>query len=327
VLAPVMGSPFTYCSAARLPGQEDPEATAPGQWRVNDLRGLYPPGGVNPETAILGVLGRPVTNSWSPLLHGMALKAAKLDAVYLPFEPEELEEFLALCDDENFRGFSVTAPYKQEALRLARESDALSEACGATNTLLRLGDHWRAANTDVPSVVETMEAAFRVHGQSPGRPVALGAARVVVLGAGGAARAVLQAVREAGGQAFVVARRAEAAEALCRELIGTPLALDALEGFEYDVLVNTTPAGSLAQPGELPLPEEWIRPETLVLDAVYRPISTPLLMAAKSRGCTAVPGGEWFVRQAAAQFQLFTGQEPNDALLRATFEHALGGER
>ena len=94
VLAPVMGSPFTYCSAARLPGQEDPEATAPGQWRVNDLRGLYPPGGVNPETAILGVLGRPVTNSWSPLLHGMALKAAKLDAVYLPFEPEELEEFL-----------------------------------------------------------------------------------------------------------------------------------------------------------------------------------------------------------------------------------------
>ena len=149
VLAPILGSPFTYCAPARLPGQPDPEPTAPGQWRVNDLHGLYPPGGVTPETAILGVLGRPIAGSWSPLLHGMALKAAKLDAVYLPFEPEELGEFLALADDENFRGFSVTAPFKEAALAIALEADAASGACGAANTLLRNGAHWRAANTDV----------------------------------------------------------------------------------------------------------------------------------------------------------------------------------
>ncbi len=79
----------------------------------------------------------------------------------------------------------------------------------------------------------------------------------------------------------------------------------------------------MADPGTLAIPLEWIRPETLVLDGVYRPVETPPLAAAVERGCTAVPGGEWFVRQAAQQYRLFTSQEPDDELLRAAFRNAL----
>jgi shikimate dehydrogenase len=86
--------------------------------------------------------------------------------------------------------------------------------------------------------------------------------------------------------------------------------------------VHTTPLGSLQHPGGLAVTAESLRPGTLVLDAVYNPIRTPLLLAAKERGCTAVPGGEWFVRQAIAQFRLFTNSEPDEALMRKSFEHA-----
>ena len=114
VLAPVFGSPFTYAAAAALDG-EAAEPTAPGQIRANDLRAVFPPGGVTQETSILGVVGNPVGHSFSPWVHGMTLKAAKLDAVYVAFEPTDFAAFLALADDENFRGFSVTAPFKQAA--------------------------------------------------------------------------------------------------------------------------------------------------------------------------------------------------------------------
>jgi len=100
------------------------------------------------------------------------------------------------------------------------------------------------------------------------------------------------------------------------------VAWEAIPGVPYDVLVNATPLGG--KDAELPVPVEWVRSGTLVLDAVYRPIRTALLGAAHGKGCTPVPGAEWFVRQAAAQFKLFTHQGADAALLRHAFEHALG---
>ncbi|HVS11785.1 MAG TPA: hypothetical protein VMS76_18090, partial [Planctomycetota bacterium] len=94
----------------------------------------------------------------------------------------------------------------------------------------------------------------------------------------------------------------------------------------HDVLVHCTPVGSAgAPPGspDMAIPADWLRPGTLVLDAVYRPVKTALLAAARERGCTAVPGAEWFVRQATAQFRLFTAHDADEALLRAAFESAL----
>jgi len=329
VLAPIFGSPFTYCAPADLPdgaGEAGgaPEPTAPGQLRVNDLHAMLPPGGVSQETAVLGVVGKPVGHSYSPWVQGMALKAAKLDAVYVAFEPESLEGFMALTRDENYRGFSITAPFKEDAVRQARTLDTASQKTGAANTLVREGDEWNAANTDVAGVRETLERALQFHSRSDsGRPGTLAQVHALVLGAGGAARAAVWAVRSLGGRVTVAGRTLERARALAQALDCEAVEWEAIPEVGYDVLVNTTPVGSdvLGEPEEV-VPEEWIRPGTLVFDAVYRPIRTPLLARAHAVGCTPVPGGEWFCRQAAAQFRLFTKAEPDEELMRSAFEHA-----
>jgi len=295
VLAPIFGSPFTYAAPAELPGSGPSVPTAPGQERVNDLLGKLPPGGLTPETAILGVVGNPVGHSISPFVHGMALKSAHLDAVYVPFEPHDFERFIELADDANFRGFSVTAPYKGDAFRVAKTTDDASKRAAACNTLLRDGDGWRGANTDTPAIRETLSRAVLVHGEVPGRPVALGAAQVLVLGAGGAASSAVGALIEAGARPVVAARNAERARVLGERFGITAIDWSEIPGQHYDVLVHCTPVGS-GPGGELPIPDEWLRPGTLVLDAVYRPIRTPLLLKAKAKGCTPVPGVEWFVR-------------------------------
>ena len=326
VLAPILGSPFTYAAPAEIPGFEAGGPTAPGQLRVNDLHALVPPGGLSHETAVFGVVGAPVAHSWSPRVHGMALKAAKLDAIYLAFEPDDFAEFLALADDECFRGFSVTAPFKGDAHRAARSMDSASEQAEAANTLVREADGWRAFNTDAPAIRETLERAMRSHSEVPGRPVALGAETGLVLGTGAAA-AACSALREVGAKLLVAGRSEERARALAERFGGEGIAWESVADSEYDLLIHCTPAGSLADPETLAIPEEWIREGALVLDGVYRPVKTPLLSAALAKGCTAVPGGEWFVRQAAQQYKLFTSQEPDNELLRAAFRHALDEER
>lgn len=323
VLAPIFGSPFTYAAPADLPGMVGLEPTAPGQLRINDLLGLMPPGGLTPETAVLGVVGRPIHHSASPFVHGMALKSAHLDAVYVAFEPHDFDRFLELADDENFRGLSVTAPFKEDAFRLSTTPDGDSQRLEAVNTLVREGKGWRGYNTDLASVRETIERVWSHYASKPGRPVVPAAATALVLGAGGAARAVVGALRDLDLTVIVAARDAAKAQAMAAPLGAAGIGWDRIPETEHQVLVNTTPLGQ-ADSGESPIPDAWIRPGSLVLDAVYRPIKTPLLAAANRQGCVCVPGGEWFVRQAAAQFKLFTQSDPDDALMRAAFEGALG---
>jgi 3-dehydroquinate dehydratase/shikimate dehydrogenase len=326
VLAPIFGSPFTYAAPVAMPGMPEPPLTAPGQLRVNDLRAMLPPGGLSAGTAIFAVVGNPARHSWSPRVHGMALKAARLDAVYVALEPDDFDAFLELATDENFRGFSVTAPFKEQAYARAARRDGTSDATRAVNTLVREPGGWRGLNTDVGAVGDVLERAFRLHAQVPGRPPSIVASRTLVLGTGGGARAALQAVRDRGGRAIVAGRNAAKAAAVAREMGAAACAWEEIPKIEHDVLVHCTPIGSLADPGRSPIPAEWIREGTLVLDAVYRPLKTPLLLEAKKKGCTPVPGGEWFVRQAQAQFKVFTGQDADEALMRAAFANALVDE-
>ena len=334
VLAPIFGSPFTYAAPADLPDTPAPERTAPGQIRVNDLRGIYPPGGVSMETAIFGVVGRDARYSWSPHVHGMALKAARLDAVYVSLEPESVGALLELARWDNWRGFSVTAPFKEEAARLAYQSDAATKSTAACNTLVRDPQGWQARNTDATAVARTLEAACKLHARRSKRAVVPEALSVLVLGTGGAARACVHAVGAVGARPIVAGRHAERARALAQRFEAQAIEWDAIEGCAYDVLIHATPVGSIAHAeagaegdARMPVPAAWLRPEAIVIDAVYRPVRTPLLTAAVARGCTAVPGGEWFVRQAAEQFAVFTQQPADDAILRAAFDNAIGVDR
>jgi shikimate dehydrogenase len=261
------------------------------------------------------------------LLHGMSLKAAHLDAVYMGFEPESLEEFLSLADDENFRGFSVTAPFKEEALRLATSAENSAEQAGAANTLVRHKEGWMASNSDVSALRDTLQGALLAHGQRGFDVLQPAEARILVIGAGGAARAAVQASREIGAMVSVSARRDERAREVATAFMAQFVPWDELGQRAYDVLVHCTPAGSLAQPDALPFDPNLLQADRILLEANYRPMLTPLLAEARKRNNTLVPGGEWFVRQALEQFRRFTRTEPNETLMRKTFEHAFDKDR
>ena len=329
LLAPIFGSPFTYCAPANIPGAGsggESEPTAPGQFAVNDFHAIAPPGGLNQETAIFAVVGKPIGHSLSPWVHGMALKGARLDAIYVALEPDAFAEILELCDDENWRGFSITAPFKEEASRLVGGGDESVQRTGAVNTLVRERRGWRTANTDVPAIRDTLARGLGIAGRGDGSAKALADVQALILGAGGAARAAAWAVRSMGGQVTVAGRDEGRTGQLAKELDCAAVRWDERGSVPYDVLVNATPIGSAAADADgpdLPIEAEALREGAVVLDAVYRPVRTELLAAAHARGCTAVPGGEWFVRQASAQFRLFTGAEPDEGLMRASFEHAL----
>jgi 3-dehydroquinate dehydratase/shikimate dehydrogenase len=333
VLAAIFGSPFTYAAPARMTGEPAPGPSAPGQIPVDELLGWMPPGGANQETAIFAVVGRHVARSASPRVHGMAFKALRLNAVYVALEVESLERCLALCDAPSWRGFSVTAPFKGAALELAGRADGGAQAAGAANTLVREKDGWRAANTDVPAVRETLLRAYELHARraagasaTPATPATIGEASALVLGTGGAARSAGHALKTLGARLAFAGRDARRTAEIARAFGAESVAWDAVGAQAYDVLVHATPLGSGlddATRGALPIAADALRRGALVLDAVYRPIRTPLCVAAAARGCTVVPGAEWFVRQAAGQVKLFTGADPDEALLRATFEHDL----
>ncbi|HIG87373.1 MAG TPA: type I 3-dehydroquinate dehydratase [Planctomycetes bacterium] len=333
VLAPIFGSPFTYAAPAVMPGEAPLDASAPGQLRLGELLGILPPGGLSHETAVLGVVGRPVQHSASPFVHGMALKHVGLDAVYVAFEPDDFDSFLDLADDPVFRGLSVTAPFKARAAVRAKRVEDRAQSLGAVNTLVRRNDgSWTGANTDLSAVRTCLERAFGVWSREPGRPVGMALAQVLVLGTGGAARAAIGAAKDTGASVWVAGRNADRTGILAHEMEVQAVLWEEIGSLSYDILIHCTPVGSEgAGPGKsnsqtegsMVIPAELLRPGSLVFDAVYRPLRTPLLIAAQERGCTCIPGAEWFVRQAAAQFELFTSHKADDALLRAAFEGAL----
>jgi 3-dehydroquinate dehydratase/shikimate dehydrogenase len=233
----------------------------------------------------------------------LALRRLGADAVYVPFEVRDLHTFLGRLAYPSYEGFSITAPHKQPAAAARASPDETVQRTHAANTLVRLDGIWHACNTDVLGVRELLRRAFgrMAHERS------LGGLRVLVLGSGGAARAALEAVAGAGGSAFVAARDAQRAAELARDLGARALEPGQLADLVWDGLVHCTPQGSLADPGELPIEPALLRRGAVVIDAVYRPRETPLVRAARERGCQVFGGGEWFVHQAVQQFALFTG--------------------
>ncbi len=331
VLAPIFGSPFTYCSpASSSDTSTSPEAhsaSAPGQIPIDELLGLLPPGGVGPQTGVLGVVGRPIVHSLSPRVHSMACKRAGFDAVYLAFEPDDFDTFLDLADDPVYRGFSITAPFKQSACARADSTEVDARVISAVNTLVRAGEGWRGINTDTGAIQATLESALPLLSRR--------ATHALVLGAGGAAKAAVQALMRMGLDVCVAARRSEASATLAQAAGCTSVAWAQIPTSPCDVLVHCTPVGtqpvgtdSMGAAGSdgtvAPIPADWIRPGSLVLDAVYRPVRTQLLLDAAAQGAHAIPGAEWFHRQAVAQFEAFTGLQPDEELMRATLAGALG---
>lgn len=305
------GAPFTYASAAA--GAE----AAPGQIPARELAQLYRVRDITRATRVYGLLGAAVGASLSPLLHNSAFAARGLDAVYVPLQADALAPFLSALPALGLSGFSVTRPFKVAIAEHLATLDPAAARSGSINTVTIDGPRLRGASTDGQGVLAPLRQRLDPQGQ-----------RVVIVGAGGAARAAAHALAAAGAEVTLAARRPEQAVEAAGAAACAPASLADLAHLHWDVLINATPLGSFEQPDASPVPAHLLRPGRLVFDMVYQPLETRLLREARAAGCTVIDGLEMLVAQAAAQFELWLGQPAPDAAMRAAAAaHLVGAAR
>lgn len=359
VLAGKFGALLTFAALRRA------SATAPGQPTIRDLIDLFNFRAIGPRTKVYGVVGWPVEHSLSPAVHnagfeGLAAgedRSSQVPGVYLPMPvPPEYEHFkatlAALIEHPllDFAGCSVTLPHKQHLVRLADEAhdprtgaaawtwdvDALSRACGAANTLIIERDadggviRCAVRNTDADAAASVLAEALG--GRLKDR-------RIALLGAGGVARAIAAGLLAAGASVLVINRTHEHAEALANDLRRamqvdpsriTPVSEDALSTQPVDAVVNATPVGMTGGPSPTGTPIDLAplaarSPGAVVFDTIYAPLVTPLLEQASLAGLRTIDGLEMFVRQAARQFEMWTGHPAPLSLYRRVCREAMGG--
>jgi 3-dehydroquinate dehydratase/shikimate dehydrogenase len=273
------------------------EATAPGQIALRELKSLYRADRINAKTEFYGVIGEPIGHSLSPHLHNAGFQAARVNAVFLPFLVPDLRDFVGRISDFGILDFAVTLPHKQSILRYLDECDPVARDIGAVNTVVVRGNgKLHGYNTDYVGVLRALE-----------RRISLRGSRVLIFGAGGSARAVTFAMREAGAEVFVCARRAGRGRELAHAVGGKFIARPGLRTESFDVIVNTTPVGMYPNVGESPLEARELNCK-LLFDLIYRPRVTKLMQLAERRDIETVSGVEMFIAQGAAQFEIWRGQ-------------------
>jgi 3-dehydroquinate dehydratase/shikimate dehydrogenase len=313
------GAPWVYAAFNKERG------IAPGLPSFDEFRTTYPVKRVDAETRVFGVVGDPVDHSLSPLLHNHMYKRLGVNALYLPFRVPRgmLREAVAAYDNIPVDGYSVTIPHKEAAALLARDKEPDVDVTGAANTLVRLGGgKFAAANTDFAASVDSLKAHLAELAQD-GPPAQLSQLSVLLLGAGGAARAVAFALHREGGQLTITGRTYERAQRLAEEVKCKAVDWHARHSVTFDILVNCTPVGMHPNVDEAPIHFSVLRPGMIVFDTIYRPETTLLIREARSRGCHTITGVDMFVRQAARQIELFTGHTPDLAVMRDIMRKAL----
>ena len=311
------GSAFTFAATTEA------EATAPGQIAARTLIETYRVEQVDAATKIYGVAGNPIRSSLSPLMMNTAFRRETVNAVYLGLQTSKADDLFKLAREVPIQGMSITMPLKQDVMPLLERTDPLSAKIGAVNTILRAQDgKFYGFNTDVAGIVSPLE-----------RRLSLKGAKVLVLGAGGAARAAVFGCCDKGAEVSILNRTPETAQKLARQAGAKAIKREALAKMTFDVIINATPVGmagvgkhasggSAKSAPASPLEANEINAR-YVFDLVYNPIETPLLRLARQKGIPVITGVEMFVQQGARQFEIWTGKPaPEEEMLRVVL-HAL----
>jgi len=314
LLATADGAALIYAALAQ--GAE----VAVGQWPLRTLVDDLRVPDWQPGSELYGLIGDPIGHSLSPAIFNAVFAQRGLAMAYVPLAGADLEAVLRLAQTAGVRGVSVTMPFKADMAARSSEREALVEATGAANTAVCNEEGWSAYNTDGHAVVEALAVVREVPGT-----------RAAVVGAGGAAAAAAAALIAAGATVTLVNRTVARAAQVAERLGGAHGALEVLRDQRFDVVINATPVGmsGTVDADVTPFPVEWLSGDEVVFDMVYRPRHTPLLRQAEARGCTTVEGLEMFVRQAAAQYRLLTGDRGEEplAIMRGTAERILVHDR
>jgi 3-dehydroquinate dehydratase/shikimate dehydrogenase len=323
ILAPAFGAFLTYGSLDSV------QATAPGQIDARDLRRLYRIDELSAHTLVTGLVGSPVGHSLSPHMHNAAFAASGLDAVYLPFEVSDISEFMRRMADPrtrelawNLRGLSITAPHKQTIISHLDAVAPDAASIGAVNTVVinHVGDiegfNMKGFNTDARASLFPLAGLIELRD-----------ARVAVIGAGGAARALLWTLSERGARAKIFTRDLERGRVVASDFNADASPLDGASFDGFDVVVNATPLGTRgARETETPATVAQLRGARIAYDLVYNPSETLFMREARAAGCQTVGGLGMLVAQAEEQFRLWMGVESPRGVMRAAAEKKMSDD-
>lgn len=316
ILASRFGAPFTYCVF------NADKKVAPGQLSYDQMVNIYRADSIKPDTKLFGVVADPVAHSYSPLIHNASFQAHELNSRYLPFRvaPADLDFFLQWCREQSIGGLSVTIPHKTAILSKLTQAESAAHGIGACNTVIFSDEELVGYNTDYRAAMDCLTEAYdKFRNPKDG----FNKVSVLILGAGGVSKAVGYGLAQRGAQVTITARNASAAEELARALNGKTVPWNDRHIVVPDILVNGTPVGMFPEMDDTPFHTNKLTGETLVFDTIYNPEQTLFIKGARAARCPVVTGLQMFVRQAAYQYRLFTGNEPPIPVMVKTIKKAI----
>ena len=316
ILAEKLGSFLSYASAP-----EEPELSRgdPGQISPWELVERYRFREINTATDIYGVVGFPLITSYSPRIFNVVFSREKINAVYIPFPTHELDSFLELAENLEIKGASVTNPYKEEIIpHLSSVSESIRIA-GACNTIGNSENGWVGINTDTLGFSESL-LGFLERKNLRGQ-------KITIIGAGGAARAVVSEIARLKGKCLILNRTAVRARELAMNYGFAwggldSQALDIMERYS-DIIIQTTSAGTFPNTDEDPFELYHFNGHETVMDLAYNPSETAFLKRAMSMGCKVLNGVDMLIRQAKYQYQYFFNRDFPEQLIQALMKTIL----
>lgn len=309
------GAPFTFAALS------NERATAPGQFTFKQLNDLYGVERINSETEFLGVIADPVGHSLSPALHNELLQNDGINKVYLPIRVprESLDVFMESIREMALTGLSVTIPHKESILRYVNGLDEDVAGIRAANTLVVKNNSNLAYNTDCKAAMLSLaheEGKYDQKQPFVGRTA-------LILGSGGVAKAIAFGLTKGGATVAITGRNTKTAEKMAQDFKAKYVDWSFRHDFQTDYIINCTPAGMHPDLNSTAYDVDRLQSHHLVFDTVYTPQKTMLIKGAMERGCRIITGVDMFVRQAAMQYKLFTGTDPNVAEMKRIFVQAI----
>ena len=281
---------------------------------------------ISGKTRVCGVIGDPIEHTLSPIMHNAAFKALKLDFAFLAFKVKaaDVEKAVSGMRALGIHGLNVTMPHKSAVINYLDEVDQAAKAIGSVNTILNKDGRLFGFNTDGVGALQ----ALRENGVEPRGK------KVLLLGAGGAARAIAYTLAREADELVILNRTAKQAAELAnllkqtfdRKVVADTLSSNAIKDTlqDSDVLINATSVGMKPNANQTPVAFEWLRPDLAVMDIVYNPVETKLAKDAKAAGAKVVSGFEMLIYQGAASFEIWTGHSaPVEVMRHAAFNHLL----
>ncbi len=305
ILAPKFRSRLTYAAL------EEEKHASRGQITIDGLEKVYHIKNINKETKVFGIIGSQAEHSKSKYIHNPSFKAKNINAVFIPFRVQETElhDFIKNIreqDNFNFQGVSVTQPHKISIMKYLDTIDETAQIIGAVNTLVNEDGLLVGYNTDYVGAMQALKEATDLENK-----------RILVVGAGGATRAVVYGLTKEQCEITIINRTDETAKQLAHEFNVNVQPIvklrEALE--EADVIINTTSVGMKPQETECIIPSAMIPKRKIIMDIIYSPLKTRLLEMAEKNNCKTIKGDRMLLFQGIKQFQLWTKQDPDSTIM------------